>query len=73
MKDIQKYIVGGLSVAVIVLFIWNLCLNSKINRLETNNAVIYNKKSKSPDEMFDKFFDLVIKLKELEQEQKDNE
>jgi len=72
MKDIQKYIVGGLSVAVIVLFIWNLCLNSKINRLETNNAVIYNKKSTSPDEMFDKFFDLVIKLKELEQEQKDN-
>ena len=67
MENIQKYIVGGLSVAVVVLFVWNLCLNSKINKLETSNAVIYEKRT-SPDQMFDKFFDLIIKLKELEQE-----
>jgi hypothetical protein len=70
MNNTKSFISGALAVLVIVLSVTVYNLNSKVNelseRLVTEKVIIKHKSS--PDEMFSKFFDLVVKLKEMELE-----
>jgi len=65
-KDLNKVIIGALCVTVIILFGWNIKLDNQIAELKQQPQVIVHKKSN--DEMFDKFLNLVITLKEMENE-----
>jgi len=65
-KDINKVIIGALCVTVVILFGWNMQLDKQVQQLKQQPQVIVHKKSN--DEMFDKFINLVITLKEMEQQ-----
>jgi hypothetical protein len=74
MENVKAFMSGVLTVAIIITLILAHKINNKLDNLtETLNKQTavertekHSRHDTHPDEMFNKFFDLVVKLKELE-------
>jgi hypothetical protein len=69
MNNIKQFVFGAVAVLFVFLLVTVYNLNNKVKELDTkikSSTQVVIKQKSSSDEMFNNFFDLVVKLKELE-------
>jgi len=69
MNNIKQFVFGAVAVLFLCLLVTVYNLNNKVKELDDkikSSTQVVSKQKSSSDEMFNNFFDLVVKLKELE-------